>query len=89
MNEDFSRREMYLIQQGRCFYCDKVLPLNAHCGSRRKWTVDHFWPKVKGHSRKSGKVLACRGCNESKADRDPTDDEICKFLALYRQRIAA
>lgn len=47
-----------------CAYCGRP-------GTNRELTIDHVVPRAKGgHGLRSNLVLACRNCNEIKAD-DP------------------
>lgn len=50
-------------KSGRCAYCQSMAT-NA--------TIDHIWPKGQGGpDTPENVVLACRACNESKANRTP------------------
>ena len=54
-------REKY---QGRCCYCNKP--------AGKDWTVDHYLPyALGGTNAKRNLRLACRPCNELKADMSP------------------
>lgn len=50
---------------GKCSYCQIVYPAS-------ELTRDHVWPKSKGGpNAKWNLALACRACNEKKADKPP------------------
>lgn len=48
-------------------------------------TLEHIWPqhaKAHGNGKHLLKVLACRGCNNAKGGRMPTDDELRRAYAI-------
>lgn len=63
----FSKRNMYVRDNGLCQYCGKHLTLD-------KATLDHVFPRAKG-GRKSwhNSVLACFRCNNDKGMRTPEE----------------
>ena len=57
--------KLYKEQNGQCFYCGQGLS---------DYHVDHFVPVAKGGSNDPANlVIACRRCNQSKADKMPWD----------------
>ncbi len=73
--------ELHRRQRGHCFYCGKKIIRRPT--SNNKVTRDHFFPKSKDNHLKNNKVLSCLKCNLKKADRDPTKEEIDKYLQIY------
>ncbi len=68
---------MDVQQGGRCFYCDE--PVGA------KATIDHLIPQAYGgRDEPANAVLAHRRCNQRKADRLPTPDELDRFFTARR-----
>jgi len=54
-------KRMYALQDGKCFYCQAVIP-------RAKITKDHFYPKSWGFSLSYNTILACDYCNQVKSN---------------------
>lgn len=79
--------ELYELQGGCCFYCSTHLrphPWRAGTALQQKgFTRDHVWPQVKGGMVYLNIVLACYRCNNEKANRDPTEDELELCSMLY------
>lgn len=79
---------LYLAQQGRCFYCDKIMAPMKSNKDVQGWNRDHFVPlkitKKWSIELKFNFVLAHPKCNRKKADRFPTQLEVLKFKKLYR-----
>lgn len=70
-------RLMDVLQGGRCFYCGEPVGTKA--------TIDHLIPQAYGGvDEPSNAVLAHRRCNQRKADRLPTPDELDRFFAARR-----
>ena len=59
-----NRREfLYARQKGCCAYCGRYVP-------KRAATLDDVVPKSKGGgATRDNQVIACRGCNQRKADK--------------------
>lgn len=76
---------LYSFQKCRCFYCDKFMDFSKFHKDKRPngYTVDHVFPNSLGFTRAGNIVLACRKCNEVKANRLPTHDEIRQAIKLY------
>lgn len=77
-------RALYRAQDGKCFYCGKRM-LSAD-GKGDDLTIDHFIPLSKGgNDHHHNYVLACRLCNESKADRLPNAKQRTKkfYMSYY------
>lgn len=55
------RLRLFQAMGGRCWYCDRLMDFEAA-------TLDHLKPKAAGGSNSlSNLVLACQGCNETRA----------------------
>lgn len=67
-------RQMWHEQGGRCIYCG--VPMHEPTGDNqpRSVTLEHIVPRasVPRHSW-SNLALACRACNQAKADMDPAE----------------
>ncbi len=76
---------IYERQNGKCFYCGKGISKRrtGSSYSLRGQTADHFFPQSKNNKLFGNKVLCCYECNQDKGDRDPTDEEINRFIKLY------
>lgn len=48
------------------------------------WTKDHLFPKSHGFTLVGNLVFSCASCNNRKADRFPTSQEIIRALTLWR-----
>lgn len=68
-----SRRRLYAVQQGKCFYCDRKID------NLKDITVDHVKPKCNGHGLCNNAVIACQLCNNLK-------DNI-KTIVKFRRKI--
>ncbi len=56
--------------EGRCFYCARQIRAG-------EYTMDHLFPLSRGgSSKRRNMVLACAPCNNLKADRMPTRQEV-------------
>jgi len=88
-NRHMSRREMYLVQLGLCFYCEGPMPIVGQktVQNRHKApTVDHLWPRSSWPMLPLAKVFCHQQCNQRKGSRQPTDAEIDKFNRIYPHR---
>jgi len=56
----------------KCFYCRRPLAIHEE-------TRDHFIARSKGGKGPGNRVPACKRCNQAKADRGPTMQEIERF----------
>lgn len=63
---------MHEMQRGRCYMCRARL-------NRIEQTFDHVRPKARGGLNEWNFLLACRPCNQRKADRPPHP---CELLLL-------
>ena len=63
-------------QEHLCFYCNKHMAQSAR-------SRDHLFPKSHGFSLQGNLVIAHISCNNKKADRYPTMEEIIKWVNLY------
>lgn len=62
-----SRSNLHARDGGRCQYCGEGLTL-------REATLDHILPRSRGGKNTwENLVIACRPCNQSKADRTPEE----------------
>lgn len=80
-NRGSSRRKLVrllALQSNKCFYCGKeATPSNSN--------IDHVVPISAGGSRKFNNLVAShKDCNQSKADRLPTQDELEKLQQLHK-----
>lgn len=82
----FSRRDFYLAQGGKCFYCGKFVSAFPYQQGNnvRGYTIDHFYPKSKTIPVPTGenKVLSCYKCNLDKAAQLPNTTQIRKYTRL-------
>lgn len=80
---------LYSYQKCRCFFCNKFMPFKAFNPEKpdRKdgYTVDHLFPRSLGFTKSGNSVLACRKCNEKKANRNPSLTEIVKAWEIYQK----
>jgi 5-methylcytosine-specific restriction endonuclease McrA len=68
------RTRLWIYQHGLCFYCATYVSADAA-------TIDHFVPMCRGGTNKlNNKVMACRQCNNAKADLDP------RTLGIFKPR---
>jgi len=81
---------LFLEWGGRCAYCDIELNRVKNYGARKykqpKGSVDHFIPLSKGgKNHRANRVLACRPCNELKADADPRDEagQVVRWVPVW------
>lgn len=78
----FSKRTLYLLQKGRCWYSGKPLPI-------QHMNIDHVIPRSRG-----GKtdMVNCRLCdpviNEKKADRTPEEAGLKRGPDLVIPKVA-
>lgn len=83
-----SKRDLFLAQGGKCFYCGRFMsafPWQARVNVGG-YTHDHFYPKSKPIPipKIENKVLACHKCNTTKANTPPTQKQIRTHTRLYR-----
>lgn len=85
MNGDWAIKRIYMTQGCRCFYCGtKINRRGRKPTNPMGWTRDHFFPRSAGFTLLTGgKVLCCEPCNQRKANRFPTPDEIAKFADTF------
>lgn len=80
---------LYSHQECRCFYCNKYMRyvsfIPGNPERKNGYTIDHLFPKHLGFTLVGNAVLACRKCNEKKADRPPTPVEIVRAWELYNK----
>ena len=81
-----ARRQLYREQEGKCFWCEKRLPLES-TNPDEIITVDHLTPLWRGGDNTiTNLVVACLPCNSYRNSRDQATDEIKYNLWLeYRQ----
>ena len=69
---DVLRQEIREADRSRCAYC-----LTSEANSGIPLTIDHVWPLSKGgQTIYENLCLACRTCNEFKADRTEAEDPL-------------
>ena len=76
---------LHAAQKSRCFYCQQTLRLRLprEPASTDDATIDHFFPKSEGGlDNWSNWILACRACNNRKASRQPTQQEMLAWNQL-------
>lgn len=89
---------LWLLQGRRCFYCGcfiAPMPYIAAFEAGKQiskphsrlsgYTKDHFYPRGRGYRLKDGFVLACRPCNEKKAMRMPTSEEVARYRMIFHK----
>lgn len=78
--------KMFRAQRGRCFHCGEPMALIVPRGAPKNLGVtrEHLFPKRgTGWGMANNVVLAHPVCNETKAAREPTDEEIERARSLY------
>lgn len=76
-------RVLFNLQSGCCFYCEKEM-LRDKRNDPRSVTVDHIVPVSKGGKNSPyNYVLACKSCNEEKADK-----ALVVFIMEKRRRVS-
>ncbi len=76
---------LHAAQKSRCFYCQQVITLRlpGEPATSMGATIDHFFPKSEAGIDGWGNwVLACRTCNNRKASRLPSREEIAAWNRL-------
>lgn len=73
---------LFKLQDGNCYLCGDPF------GEHRLATREHVTPKALGGKNDRNILLACRDCNEDKADRAPTPAEL-KYLAFINKQLDA
>lgn len=67
------RKRLYELHGGCCFYCGRPITV-------RSLVKDHFVPRnMGGGDGIENRVAACRECDQAKAGRHPTDEEVARF----------
>lgn len=84
-----SKRDLFLAQGGKCFYCGRFMsafPYEQNGRNPRGFTIDHFYPKSKPLpiQKEENRVLACIRCNNEKADTEPSVKQVHKHTRLYK-----
>lgn len=78
--ESSSARKRFKQQKGLCFFCGEPLDDTTD--------KDHLVPRsMGGENAWTNRVLCHRRCNQAKADRLPTDEELVKFNRIRRRRV--
>ena len=76
----------FVLQGERCFYCRvKLLNRAAPRHGEPGWTEDHVIPKCRGGKRAGNILLACRACNEAKADMHPKPEWVAAAMDLWER----
>lgn len=76
------------VQEGRCAYCDIPIARGKKRGGLPLATLDHVWPRsdaYRGSDAIDNLLAVCKPCNEAKANRPPTADELA-ILARFAPR---
>lgn len=83
------RAKLYLLQNGRCYYCDEAVATPEH-GS-----IDHVIPKKRGgKNKKENYVFSCKPCNLKKgsftslAEVQKYCDELMAFWEVVESKIS-
>ncbi len=62
----YSKRNIWIRDEGCCQYCDTFIP--------KEYTVDHVIPRTKGGKTVfDNVVLSCFKCNQKKGDKTPRE----------------
>lgn len=69
--------EIACMQAWRCYLCQREFDAELSDA-----TVDHVVPRSKGGLNRNNRLLACRPCNEKKADRLPKPCELLYLRAV-------
>lgn len=76
------RASLLRLQEGLCFYCGTPMITTGSDPSRMD-TIDEVMPRSRGgRCDRDNQVLACKGCNEAKGARLPTDAELQRLAEL-------
>src|SRR4051812_34495038 len=76
-------------QEGKCFYCG-VRFTGPRAGERwipTQWTRDHIRPQAGGNGNSYNVVLACQKCNNEKADRPPTQEQLERAARMWAKAL--
>jgi len=78
--------EIYAAQGGRCIDCGHPMPPRTCMTTHEAgYTIDHVFPRSLGFGLFANKTLACRECNERKADRPPSRRTVLKARSIYER----
>lgn len=81
------RDKLYILQRGRCHYCNRECRMTVHLSPSEKktksvpdlFTLDHIYPESKGGRMVEGNAFgACFQCNQEKGDK-LKDKPVVKF----------
>lgn len=76
----------FVLQGERCFYCrTRMLNRVSTRAGDPGWTEDHVIPRCRGGKRAGNILLACRTCNEMKADMQPKPEWIAAAMDLWER----
>lgn len=78
-----ARERLLQLQDNCCYLC------GAEFTIADPPTVDHVMPKARGGRTRNNILLACFPCNNGKADRAPTDEEIDYLAYINGQALSA
>lgn len=71
---------IWIAQAGRCFYCGHALKARGG-NSPYNATREHVFPRSQ-YTKPHNIVWACRQCNETKGNREPTISEVCRMRSI-------
>lgn len=74
------RAVLWEAQDGACFHCGKRMLMSGE--RRESVSFEHIIPKVHGGKWNRNVVLAHRGCNERRGDRELTPQELRRAAAV-------
>jgi hypothetical protein len=76
---------LWAAQGGCCFHCGRPMAATRRGGNfQARWSREHLYPKsTTGRDVRNNVVLAHRGCNAARGNREPTEDEIIRAGAIF------
>ncbi len=75
-------RVLFNLQDKKCFYCNVEI-FEEHNDIKKRYTVDHLFPKSRGFSRHGNIVISCLKCNKEKKAEMPTIEQVIQASKLY------
>lgn len=84
-NQSMPKRIQLELQNHCCFYCGKKFVIPDQRNHIGQCSNDHLFPRSQGFKLVGNKVLACLTCNNDKANRFPSINDLARYVSLYKQ----